>query len=80
MNQLLENLKKEKCILLFKDNIWGADLVDMQSISKSNKGFRFSLCFIDIFSKYACVVPLKNKKGTTIANAFQSILNIPTEN
>ena len=58
----------------FKDNIWGADLADMQLMKKFNKGFRFSLCFIDIFSKYACVVPLKNKKGITITNAFQKIL------
>ena len=58
----------------FKDNIWGADLADMQLISKFNKGFRFLLCFIDIFIKYAWVVPLKDKKGVSIVNAFQSIL------
>ena len=56
----------------FKDNIWGADLADMQLISKFNKGFL--LCVIDIFSKSAWVVPLKDKKGVSIANAFQSIL------
>ena len=59
----------------FKDNIWGADLADMQSISKFNKGFRFLLCVIDIFSKYAWVVPLKDKKGVSIANAFQKVLD-----
>ena len=58
----------------FKDNIWGADLADMQLISKFNKGFRFLLCVVDIFSKYAWVVPLKDKKGITITNAFQKIL------
>ena len=52
----------------------GADLADMQLISKFNKGFRFLLCVIDIFSKYAWVVPLKDKKGVSIANAFQKIL------
>ena len=57
----------------FKDNISGTDLAEMQSISKSNKGFKFLLCVIDIFSKYAWVVPLNNKKGVTIVNAFQSI-------
>ena len=46
----------------------------MQLISKCNKGFRFLLCIIDIFSKYAWVVPLKDKKGVGIVNAFQSIL------
>ena len=45
----------------------------MQLISKFNKGFR--LCVIDIFSKYAWVVPLKDKKGVSIVNAFQKILD-----
>ena len=59
----------------FKDNIWGVHLADIQLISKYNKGIRYILCAIDLFSKYAFVVPLKDKKGTTIVNAFQSILN-----
>ena len=46
----------------------------MQLIRKFNKGFRFLLCVIDIFSKYAWVAPLKDKKGVSIANAFQSFL------
>ena len=46
----------------------------MQLISKFNKGFRFLLCVIDIFSKYAWVVPLKDKKGISIVNAFQKVL------
>ena len=45
----------------------------MQLISKFNKGFRFLLCVIGIYSKYAWVVPLKDKKGSSIVNAFQSI-------
>ena len=46
----------------------------MQLISKFNKGFKFSLCFIDIYRKYAWVIPLKDRKGVSIVNAFQSIL------
>ena len=46
----------------------------MQLISKFNKGFRFLLCVIDIFSKYVWVVPLKDKKSISIVNAFQKIL------
>ena len=46
----------------------------MQLISKFNKGFRFLLCVIDIFSKYAWVVLLKDKKGVSIFNAFQKFL------
>ena len=67
ISQLLGNLKK--------DNIWGIDLVDMQSISKYNKGSRYLLFVIDLFSKYAWVVPLKGKKGVSIVNAFQNILD-----
>ena len=53
----------------------GSDLANMQLISKFNKGFRFLLCVIDIYSKYTWVIPLKDKKkGITIANAFQKIL------
>ena len=52
----------------------GADLADMQLISKFNKGICFLLCVIDIFSKYALVIPLKDKKGIAITNAFQKIL------
>ena len=47
----------------------------MQLLSKYNKGIRYLLCAIDLFNKYAFVVPLKDKKGVTIANAFQKILN-----
>ena len=45
-----------------RDNIWGVDLADMQLLSKYNKGYKFLLCIIDIYSKYAWVIPLKNKK------------------
>ena len=46
----------------------------MQLISRFNKGFRFLLCVIDIYSKYSRVIPFKDKKCITITNAFQSIL------
>ena len=72
-NQLSENLKKDNSG--FKDNIWVADLANMQFISKFNKEFRLLFCVIDIFSKYAWVVPLKDKKGVSIVNAFQKILH-----
>ena len=71
---IIKKFEKRKVHTAFKDNIWGADLADMQLLSKSNKGIRFLLCVIDIFSKYAWVVPLKDKKGVSIATAFQSIL------
>ena len=55
----------------FRDNIWGDDLADMQSLSKYNKWIKYLLCAIDLFSKYAWVLPLKDKRGITIINAFQ---------
>ena len=71
---IIRKFKKRKVHAAFKDNIWGVDLADMQLLSKNNKGIRFLLCVIDIFSKYAWVIPLKDKKGISIVKAFQSIL------
>ena len=68
---IIRKFRKRKVYSTFKDNIWGADLADMQLLSKYNKGIRFLLCVIDIFSKY---VPLKDKKGISIVKAFQIIL------
>ena len=71
---IIRKFEKRKVHAAFKDNIWGADLADMQLLNKYNKGIRFLLCVIDNFSKYAWVVPLKDKKGVSVATAFQSIL------
>ena len=72
---IFRKFKKRKLYSSFRDNIWGVDLADMQLLSKFNKGFRFLLCVIDIFSKYALVIPLKDKKGISIVNAFQKIID-----
>ena len=71
-NQELQKTKIWKRII---DNICGANLVDMQD--KFDKEIRFLLCVIDIFSKYAWAVPLKDKKGitTTNVNKIQHIKN-----
>ena len=53
----------------------GVDLADMQLISKYNKGIRYLLCVIDLFSRYAWVIRLKNKKGESIVEAFKKILD-----
>ena len=71
---IIRKFEKQKVYSPFIDNIWVTNLTDMQVISKFNKGIRFLLCFIDIFSKYAWVFPLKDKKGTIITNTFQKIL------
>ena len=72
---LMRKFEKRNVSSGFKDNIWGADLADIQLISKFNKRFRFLFCVIDIFSKYARVFPIKDKKGVNILDAFQRILN-----
>ena len=72
---MLENLKKQKVSSSFQYNNWGADLTDMQLISKYNKKFFILLYVNHIYSKYAWVVPLRFKKGITITNAFQKVLN-----
>ena len=63
---IIRNFKKRKVYSSFRDNIWGVDLADMQSLSKYNKGTKYLLCAIDFISKYAWVVPMKDKKGTSI--------------
>ena len=71
---IIRKFKKRKVCATFKDNIWDVDLADMQLLSKYNKAIRFLLCVVDIFSKYAWVVPLKDKKSISIAKVFQIIL------
>ena len=72
---IIRKFEKRKIYSSFKDNIWGVEFADMKLISKYNKGIKYLLCVIDLFSRYAFVIPLKDKKGTTVVNAFQSILN-----
>ena len=55
--------------------MWGVDLADIQLLSKYNKGDKFLLCVIDVYTKYASVVSLKDKKGISIVNVFQKIIN-----
>ena len=72
---VIRKIKKRKVYSSFKDNIWGVDLADIQLISKYNRGIKYVMCVIDLFSKYTWVVLLKNEKGISIVNAFQSILD-----
>ena len=73
--QIIRKFKKTKVYSSFRDNIWGVDLADMQSLSKYNKGIKYLLCTIDLFSKYAYkYVPLKDKKGISIVDSFKKII------
>ena len=71
---VIKKFNKRKVYSQFKDNIWGVDLADMQSLSRKNKGIKYLLCAIDLYSKYAFVIPLKDKKGISIVNGFNKII------
>ena len=71
---IINKFDKRKVCSQFKDNIWGVDLADMQSLSRKNKGIKYLLCAMDLYSKYAFVIPLKDKKGISIVNAFNKII------
>ena len=71
---IIRKFNKSKVYLQFKDNIWEVDLADMQSLSRENKGIKYLLCVIDLYSKYAFVIPLKDKKRNSIVNAFDKII------
>ena len=66
---------KRKLYSSFRDNNQGVNLADMQSLSKYNKGNKYLLCAIELFSKYAWVILIKDKKVTNIVNAFQKIIS-----
>ena len=70
---VIKKFKKRKVYTRFKDNIWASDLAEMGLLSSKNN--KYSLCVIDVFTKYAWVKPLKDKKGKTVLNIFIKIVN-----
>ena len=72
---IIKNFKRRIVYSSFKDNIWGVDLADMHLISKYNKGIRYLSCVIDLFSRYAWVIPLKSRKTESIVEGFKKILD-----
>ena len=77
---IIKKFEKRKVYSQFKDNIWGVDLADMQSLSRKNEGIKYLLCVIDLYSKYAFVVPLKDKKRISIVNALNKIIKQSNRN
>ena len=57
------------------DDVWSCDLVEMQEWSKENEGYRYMLNVIDVFSKYAWSIPLKDKRAKTVLDAFEKIVS-----
>ena len=70
---VIKKFKRRKLYARCKDNIWAADLAEMESLSSKNKNVKYLLCVIDVFTKYAWVKPLKDKKGKTVLNLFIEI-------
>ena len=67
------NFTRRRVITTGIDKIWCSDLVEMQQFSKWNKGYTYFLMVLDLFSKYGWIVPLKDKKGETVTEAFKTI-------
>ena len=74
-NPIITKIKRRKVYARFKDNIWAADLVELESFCSKNKNVKYLLFVIDIFTKYAWVKSLKDKTSKTVLNAFIEIVN-----
>ena len=70
----MTKFRRERIIPLYKDETWSADLIDKSSLSKYNNNYKIILIVIDIFTKYAWAIPLKNKSGLSITNRFKIVL------
>ena len=70
------NFPRNRVIVTGIDDQWQADLVDISSLARFNRGYKFLLTCIDVFSRFAWVVPLKNKRGEPLVNGFQLILDL----
>ena len=72
---VIKIFRKRKVFAKFKDNVWTEDLAEIESLSSKNKNVKYWLCAVHVFTKYASVKPLKNKKDKTVLNAFIKIVN-----
>ena len=70
----ITKFRRQRIIPLYKDETWSADLIDKSSLSQYNNNYKFMLTVIDIFTKYAWAIPLKNKSGLSITNVFKIVL------
>ena len=68
-----KRFEKRRVLVNGIDKIWATDLVDMQAFSKFNRGIKYLLAVIDVFSKYGYLVPLKDKTGKSVASALKTI-------
>ena len=69
----ITKFRRKRIISLYKDETWSTDLNDKSSLSKYNNNYKFILTVIDMFTKYAWAIPLKNKSGLSITNGFKIV-------
>lgn len=73
LKPIRHNFKRRRVFVYNIDDIWSADLKDMQSVSKQNNGYKYLLTVIDLFSKHAYTIPLKSKSNDVVINAFEKL-------
>ena len=76
----MKKYPRRRIIIIHLDEIFAADLVEMQKFAKLNKGYRYLLTCIDVFSKYSWVIPLKDKKGINVKNALEKYFKKENQN
>ena len=75
-----KKFQRRRVVSLFVDHIWATDLLDLQRYSRVNKGYKYILVVVDVFSKYAWLKALKTKKGVEVAKAFKEIIRNSNNN
>ncbi|VDI40076.1 Hypothetical predicted protein [Mytilus galloprovincialis] len=72
-HRVVKSFPKRRVYVHSIDQTWAVDLIDMQPYSKQNKHYKYLLAVIDVFSKYGWLIPLKNKTGVTVSEAFKTL-------
>ena len=75
---MIKNFKRKRVYARFKDNIWAADVAEIGWLSSKNQYVEYSLCVIDVFTKYVWIKPLKDKKTKTVLHDFVERVNLNT--
>ena len=71
---VVKKFERIKIVPKYKDECWSIDLIDKTSLSRYNKGYKFIFTIIDNYTKYAWAIPLKNKEGKSVTEAFKDIV------
>ena len=72
-HRAIKKIPKRRVYVHSIDQTWAVDLADMKQYSKQNKHYKYLLAVIDVFSKYGWLIPLKNKTGLTVSEAFKTL-------